>query len=191
MVHLAPQHGALREECPECATPIGEVHMEGCDVSRCLVTGRQELSCHGLDHNHDEDNVDRWTGLWPGDAECIAWGWYAKFEPGLGWRPTTADDPQGAPDLNRLAVCKWDPGKRAHIRPTVKVHLEGAYVDGHEYERDIELPEPGLPDEDFWNEVFDHTGDAHFGPSGESIDSYEEATVIGGRFDGESYSWGG
>lgn len=90
--------------CPDCGVLIGETHIETCDVARCLVTGRQELSCDtdSPQHEHTEETVDRWTGRWPGYAECIEYGWFAKLVPGRGWVTTAADDPEAWPDLNRL-----------------------------------------------------------------------------------------
>jgi len=56
-----------------------------------------------------------WTGLWPGDAECIEYGFYSYFGPvpkgedGAGrWVPCSKDHPGAGPDLNRLmAECVW------------------------------------------------------------------------------------
>lgn len=63
----------------------------------------------------------------------------------------------------------------------VKVHIDGAYVDGHEYERWVLLDEPLGDDEDLedlWEEAFNNTGDAHFEDDGSSIDDYCEATIV-------------
>lgn len=71
--------------------------MPGCDTEQCSVCGCQKISCHC--EGHDE-YFARWTGLWPGAAECMALGMYSKFSPATGWVKTTADDPEGGPDLN-------------------------------------------------------------------------------------------
>jgi hypothetical protein len=53
--------------CPDRAVVVGEPHVDdeydgGCDVARCLETGRQRLMCD-LDHDCGRDI---WTGWWPG-----------------------------------------------------------------------------------------------------------------------------
>jgi hypothetical protein len=65
----------------------------------------------------------------------------------------------------------------------MKVKIDGAYTDGHEYKRVVEIEEPTdfPPDTDekwwdewWWKHVFDETGDNKSGKLG----SYEEATII-------------
>lgn len=81
----------VEESCPDCHVSIGQYHVEGCDVARCLATGLQRLG-------HAEScrcPRDVWTGRWPGEAECLELGW--MLGPGL-------------PDLNRLmTTATWDP----------------------------------------------------------------------------------
>ncbi|UUV28590.1 hypothetical protein NQK81_27845 [Amycolatopsis roodepoortensis] len=90
---------SLEPSCPDCHAEIGQVHLEWCDVARCLATGLQRLG-------HDETcqcPQDTWSGLWPGDAECIEFGWL--YGPGL-------------PDLNRLmTTATWDPVAHRWTRP--------------------------------------------------------------------------
>jgi len=79
--------------CPDCETGIGEEHIDGCDVARCLVTGHGRLAC---DADHDCGH-DTWTGWWPGIVECLQFGW------------KRAD---GDPDLDRLhSEATWDRGR--------------------------------------------------------------------------------
>ncbi|MGW4826282.1 hypothetical protein ACWEOG_01780 [Amycolatopsis japonica] len=90
---------SLEPSCPDCRAEIGHSHREGCDVARCLATGLQRLG-------HDETcpcPQDTWSGLWPGEAECIEFGW--MYGPGL-------------PDLNRLlTTAAWDPVAHRWTRP--------------------------------------------------------------------------
>jgi hypothetical protein len=81
-------------------------------------SGQQLLSCLCDDVLDWEDGVpddDRlpWTGTFPGVAECLEFGWYAKRAP-IGWQSCSADDPAAIPDLNRLYTeAIWD---REHKR---------------------------------------------------------------------------
>lgn len=95
---------AAAVNCPDCAVPPGSLHADGCDVARCATTGRQRLQC-----DHDDCNTV-WTGLWPGDAECIEYGWWTRWT-GHGWEECGPDDEGAQSDLNRLtnpAVTRWD-----------------------------------------------------------------------------------
>ena len=88
---------APAQQCPDCAVPVDEGHLDGCDVARCLVTGLQQLSC-----SYDHDcGIDVWTGRWPGDADCERLGF--MIAPGL-------------PDLCRLHLeAAWDPASRQWV----------------------------------------------------------------------------
>lgn len=126
--------------CPDCGVSPGGQHEDGCDVARCLFTGRQRLQCDGyLPHAlQDVPHIgqpspgclvpvdcgrDIWTGLWPGEAECREYGWYSWFrapEPGETygeWVRCDPDHPEAGPDLNRLVLeCTWDRGARRWVR---------------------------------------------------------------------------
>jgi hypothetical protein len=100
--------------CPDCAAAPGESHEDGCDVARCMATGRQRLSCAG---GHD-CGQDVWTGDWPGDAECREFGWWVqdRCAEGMGWLPCAPDAPGATEDLNRLAThAHWSPERRRWV----------------------------------------------------------------------------
>jgi len=90
--------------CGDCATELGELHKDGCDVERCPRCGGQFISCrciyeiHGMNWNtlqRDHPDIYRdgptaemearydkewgarrmpWTGHWPGDSEASEYG---------------------------------------------------------------------------------------------------------------------
>jgi hypothetical protein len=109
--------------CPDCAVSVGTAHEDGCDVARCLATGRQRLMCDGFPgvalndaragepvsiQLHDCGR-EIWTGRWPGEVECEEYGWWCYFVPHQGFIPCGPDHPEAMHDLNRLAlVCDWD-----------------------------------------------------------------------------------
>lgn len=97
--------GPVAATCQDCGVRPGKPHEDGCDVARCLRTGYQRLSCS---EPHD-CGQDIWTGQWPGEADAIRLGWYAKLT-GHGWVRCGAGDPDGRPDLNRLSAmtARWD-----------------------------------------------------------------------------------
>ncbi len=100
--------------CPDCAVAVGAQHEGGCDVARCLQTGRQRLSGDG---NHDCGD-DVWTGEWPGDVECREFGWWVqdRCAEGMGWVPCSPDAPGATEDLNRLSRdARWDVGRRRWV----------------------------------------------------------------------------
>lgn len=96
--------------CPDCCVAPGSTHEPGCDVERCPACGNQRLGC---DCETDADPLP-WTGKWPGDAECAAWGWYAYLVPGCGWVRCAKDHPGATEDLNRLYIdARWNAATRA------------------------------------------------------------------------------
>lgn len=92
--------------CPDCAVSPGELHLDRCDVARCAITGYQRLGCT---HYGTACNT-RWTGEWPGSAECIEYGFLIDLGPG----------DESMPDLNRLYVeCDWDVDQQRMVRRSV------------------------------------------------------------------------
>jgi hypothetical protein len=55
------------KSCPDCSTPPGQPHEEGCDVERCSSCGVQRIQCDCPSHDR---LFSRWTGIWPGKAEA-------------------------------------------------------------------------------------------------------------------------
>lgn len=101
------------EKCPDCAVPVGRLHQDGCDVARCAYTGYQRLACS---HSGQQCNT-AWTGNWPGERECLEYGWYARFIPGSGWERCEPDAEGAGLDLNRLHMeCRWDVSLQRMVR---------------------------------------------------------------------------
>jgi hypothetical protein len=108
---------AFPENCPDCAAAVGAFHDENCDVARCARTGHQRLSCR-MSGCTNQDCRTVWSGWWPGDAECLVYGWYARHAPGIGWVSCATDTPGAVPDLNRLMrECHWDAAAQQWVRP--------------------------------------------------------------------------
>ena len=94
----APGMPELQPYCPDCSVVIGQAHDERCDIARCLATGLQRLG-------HPQTcrcSRDVWTGRWPGEVDCVTFGW--MIGPGL-------------PDLNRLYTeAIWDADRRGWVK---------------------------------------------------------------------------
>ncbi len=140
--------------CSDCGAEIGQPHEHGCDVERCMYTGGQWIGCgrytdeHGTplcdcdEHeNHDAGGYtihtcgqaphdcgsQVWDGVWPGYEECVEYGLYCWFEPGVGFHGCGPQHPQAGVDLNSLngGLARWDrergrfvlePGHAAYLR---------------------------------------------------------------------------
>lgn len=108
----------MSEHCPECDTPRGAPHRDGCDVERCSVCLGQRLHCllkTGGCAGHDPQ-AEAWAGEWPGRAEALERGWWAVRAP-VGWRPCPPGTPGAIPDLNRLTYF-LQTGKDELYRPS-------------------------------------------------------------------------
>ncbi|WP_329020497.1 hypothetical protein [Streptomyces sp. NBC_01601] len=96
--------------CPDCSVRPGQLHRHGCDVARCAESGLQRLGCS---HTRSACNT-RWSGHWPGDAECWEYGFLIHPSPegkAAGFPPL--------PDLNRLYTeCDWDPEQQRMVLST-------------------------------------------------------------------------
>lgn len=105
-----------QRRCADCQVGVGEFHLDGCDVAECRITGRQRLMC---DHAEEDSCNTRWRGIWPGEAECVEYGWYARMVPGLmGWHRCEKDDEGAMEDLNRLSIeCVWNVEEQRMVKP--------------------------------------------------------------------------
>ena len=123
--------------CGDCAVKPGEPHTGGCDVARCLETGDQRLSC-GEDHDHGRDI---WTGVWPGEAECIEFGWYSVFTE-RGWVRLRGEllGTQGQRLHVRFEVQDTGPG----ITPENQSRLFTTFEQGGKLQRKRSRPLPPL-----------------------------------------------
>lgn len=102
-------------QCHDCRVAVGELHIPGCDVERCPKCGGQRISCGCRSRAKGQP----WTGKWPGEEECRAFGWYSKWVEGKGWFRCGADDPDATLDLNRLAAeGKWNAVTQRYERRT-------------------------------------------------------------------------
>jgi hypothetical protein len=90
------------ERCPDCNVAPGGTHHGGCDVERCSTCGGQWISCGHEDHEPEEA---RWTGEWPGVAECRALNLYCRTLHADG-TPATAENPITSEDIQRGGI-RW------------------------------------------------------------------------------------
>lgn len=85
--------------CHDCNAKPGQPHIDGCDTEICSVCGGQRLQCSCKDH---DPLFARWTGIWPGEAECLALNLYSKWVDGKGWVKCDKSDPESDGDLNEF-----------------------------------------------------------------------------------------
>lgn len=69
---IMPLKSYIAHTCGDCGVGVGEVHYDGCDISRCPNCGMQRLSCDCSEEEKFSRDVI-WTGIWPGELEAI---WY-------------------------------------------------------------------------------------------------------------------
>jgi hypothetical protein len=102
--------------CGDCAVLPGYEHSDGCDVARCPECGIQRLQCE----EHEDSTLPAiWTGIWPGEIECVEYDLWSKWVEGEGWVETTADDPEREPNLNKLATMPlvWSKRLQRFVKP--------------------------------------------------------------------------
>lgn len=105
------------QNCPDCNTEPGHYHVLGCDVERCPICGGQFISCDCTELEQSPEEAIKWTGKWPGVAECQEFGWYCKWVPSDGWVECSADDLDASPDLNRLSMeARWDKAQKRYVK---------------------------------------------------------------------------
>lgn len=145
--------GDPKKTCGDCGVFPGELHQSGCDIEQCPRCGFQAISCNCIyeifqidpatmeekhpnlyEHGPTEAMVKawdvewdhrrlRWTGEFPGAAECREFGWYSKFiltpeGPYMGrWEECGPDYPQASENINRLyAEASWDADKQRWVK---------------------------------------------------------------------------
>jgi hypothetical protein len=59
------------ENCPGCGVAPGHVHVPGCLAELCSHCGHIRRGCKSEAH---DPVFSRWTGIYPGVAECFALG---------------------------------------------------------------------------------------------------------------------
>lgn len=111
-----PLECVVRPPCPDCGASVGHLHQVGCDVERCPDCGGQAISC-GCEGEFKHPRLP-WVGHWPGEAECMELGWWARLVPGRGWVACLPTDDDAHPDLNRLAIeGMWNPSAGRFVGP--------------------------------------------------------------------------
>lgn len=109
-----------KRTCGDCGVDPGTLHDAGCDVERCPECGGQMIGCgcHPEDTWPADSERMPWTGIWPGEMECIEFGWYSKWAVGPGWVRCEKDSPEATPDLNRLGrEGLWDKKLKRWVLP--------------------------------------------------------------------------
>jgi hypothetical protein len=129
-VTVVKRESVITRKCWDCQAVIGEPHLEGCDIARCLATGGQRLMCEmlggtpapydtgdgqtelGVILDGHDCGQDTHTGWWPGVVEAEEFGWFTYFGPDVGetgWHRCTREHPAAVHDLTRVITeCRWD-----------------------------------------------------------------------------------
>lgn len=89
--------------CPDCGVTPGDLHHHECDIERCPRCLRQLASCDCPRRPPRRHRIP-WSGQWPGEAECLQWGWVL---------------PDGEPDIGRLVKeATWDWRQEKYVQKT-------------------------------------------------------------------------
>lgn len=114
---------ARGQACIGCEVQVGGYHRAGCLETECPQSGLPQTYCPGQ-HGHSGGGI--WTGLVPGEAAAVSFGWFAALRPGKGWTPIPpqADAAEyGAdymPDFNRVFhQARWDEESQQWIKPEI------------------------------------------------------------------------
>ncbi len=116
------------EDCPDCDVAPGEQHDGDCDVARCVLCGKQSISC-----DHDGSLPDVWTGEWPGKAECREFGLWCirkrrvrRWGDRIGYVVVPVTTPGASEDLNRLREpeFEWSRDLQKWVRSEKKRRVE-------------------------------------------------------------------
>lgn len=130
-----------KTDCPDCGVAPGVAHEEGCDVASCPFCGFQDLQCgsqreedeHGegigpafcsnTDNQRTDGDMQVWTGVWPGVAECVEFGWWAR------WTVVTEYSRDGSPDSGELVPCAFEhPHARTDLNRLIIAGATGELV---------------------------------------------------------------
>jgi hypothetical protein len=94
--------------CPDCGVSIGDIHQEGCDISRCKIHGNQLLKCLFL-HESNDCRPTKFSGYFPGTEEAIERGWFSYLDKTKTWIKCEASHPEASPDINKVLIeLEWN-----------------------------------------------------------------------------------
>lgn len=129
-----------------CKVLPGQPHADGCSHACCMWTGGQLIACAGgiagdvarvlIKHGEDElaqelcyhlgvDDVDHdcgldiWLGWSRADEAAIRYGLFSYFGPDYGekgWVSCGPEHPNATPDLNAVAMMKWNREEQKYER---------------------------------------------------------------------------
>lgn len=114
------------QSCPDCGVLPGQLHEVGCDVERCYVCGGQFILCTGSEcarckipcvADYSSPERMRWSGEWPGNAECREFGFWCVWDAERStWQECAAGTSGAIEDLNRLhSDCVWNRAQKRWV----------------------------------------------------------------------------
>lgn len=114
---------SIRPFCPDCKTPVGQLHQALCDVEQCPDCGGQMKSCRC--NSRVIHRPLPWAGHFPRAVECQEFGWYARLVAGRGYVPCEPTEPGAVADENRLlGNAVWDADAGRFVKPNYVAHLQ-------------------------------------------------------------------